>query len=53
MEAPWYMTKRKHCLSLALRTRDIPPETQSLSEVYLLTVCGGETEEEVLTAVGK
>ena len=30
-EAPWYVTKSKHCL----QTRDTPPKTQSLSEAYL------------------
>lgn len=52
-EAPWYVSKRKHRLSFALWTRDMTPKTQFISEAHLLTVCGGETKEELLTAAGK
>jgi len=52
-EAPWYLSKRKHRLALALQTTDMTPKTQPLGEAHPLTVCGGETEQEMLAAVGK
>lgn len=51
-EAPQYMSRRRHHLCLALWTRDISPNTQSLSEDHLLIVRGRETKEEILTTLG-
>lgn len=45
--------QKKHRLSFALWTRDMTPKTQFLSEAHLVTVCGGEAKEEMLTAAGK
>lgn len=48
----WYVEKKAPFI-LCLVDKKHPPKMQSLSKAHLLIVCGGEMEEEILTAVGK